>query len=180
MLGGLSISVREAPIRVLALTRFLGISLIFWVAIAALAVAWLIQNHTLLGRRVFALGGGEDIAALSGISIPIMKIAIFAMAGAFTGLAAVLAVAQIGQGSPRMADGRLFITTTAVVAGGTALTGGYGSVLNSLIGVLIVTVLANGMVLLGVSPLLQQGVYGIMIIIAVASSLDRNVLKIVK
>jgi ribose transport system permease protein len=77
-------------------------------------------------------------------------------------------------------DGRLFAAVTAVVVGGTALTGGEGGVVNSLIGVLIVTVLANGMILLGISPYIQQTVQDLMIIAAVAISLDRSRLTIVK
>jgi len=69
---------------------------------------------------------------------------------------------------------------TAVVVGGTALTGGEGGVVNTLIGVLIVTVLGNGMILLGISPYVQETVQGLMIIAAVALTLDRKLLGIVK
>ena len=92
----------------------------------------------------------------------------------FTGLAAVLAVAQLGQANTTIADGRMFMTVTAVVVGGTALTGGWGGVGNSLVGVLIVQVLANGMVLLGVSPYVHEAVQGLMIIAAVALSIRRG------
>jgi ribose transport system permease protein len=74
----------------------------------------------------------------------------------------------------------LFTTVTAVVVGGTALTGGEGGVLNTLVGVLIMAVVSNGMVLLNVSPYLQQAVQGLLIIVAVALTLDRKRLKIVK
>ena len=92
----------------------------------------------------------------------------------------LLAAAQLGLGNALIGSGRLFSTITAVVVGGTALTGGEGGVLNTLVGVLIMAVLGNGMVLLGVSPDLQQAVQGILIIVAVALSLDRARLKIVK
>ena len=93
---------------------------------------------------------------------------------------AAVAAAQLGQSNAVIADGRLFAAVTAVVVGGTALTGGEGGVLNTLVGVLIVTVLSNGMVLLGVSPYVQQTIQGLLIIAAVALSLDRLRLKIVK
>ena len=77
-------------------------------------------------------------------------------------------------------DGRLFSTITAVVVGGTSLSGGSGGALNTLVGVLIIAVLGNGMVLLGISPDMQQAVQGIIIIIAVACSIDRQRMKFVK
>lgn len=180
LLGGGTIRILDPGIRSLFLTRFLGLPLLVWVAAAALAIAWVIQNHTRLGRHVYALGGGEDLAALSGIPIGRTKILVFALAGAFYGLASVLAAAQLGQGNAAIGDNRLFTAVTAVVVGGTSLAGGQGSVLNTLIGVLIVAVLANGMVLLGIPLYVQQAVQGLMIIAAVAMSLDRAQSKIVK
>ena len=105
---------------------------------------------------------------------------LFRSAGFFFGVAGVLSAAQLGRSDAVIADGRLFAAVTAVVVGGTALTGGEGGVINTLIGVLIVTVLGNGMILLGVSPYVQQTVQGLMIIAAVALSLDRLRLQIVK
>ena len=102
------------------------------------------------------------------------------LAGLFSGLAGAMAAAQLGQGHALIASGRLFTTITAVVVGGTALSGGVGSVLNSVVGVLIVVVLTNGMVLMGVPPFVQQGVQGFLIIVAVSLALDRRQLEVVK
>jgi ribose transport system permease protein len=98
----------------------------------------------------------------------------------FYGLAGVLSVAQFGQGHALISQGRLFTTVTAVVVGGTSLSGGVGSVLNSVIGVFVVTILANGMILMGVAPYVQQGVQGLLIIVAVTLALDRSRLDVVK
>jgi ribose transport system permease protein len=180
ILGGSTVRVLDGGIRSLALQRFLEVPLAVWVALAALTVAWVIQARTRLGRHVMAIGGGEDLAALSGIPVGRVKLWVFTLAGAFYGLGGLLAAAQLGQGNSVIGDGRLFTTVTAVVVGGTALSGGEGGVLNTLIGVLIVAVLANGMVLLGISPYVQQAVQGLLIIVAVALSLDRGRLRIVK
>ncbi len=180
LVGGGTIAIREAAVRDVALTRFAGLPLSVWVALAALLVAWVVQNHTRLGRHIYAIGGGEDIAALSGVSVLRTKLLAFAMAGAFYGLGALLAAAQLGQGNADMGTGRLFVTITAVVVGGTSLLGGQGGVLNSLVGVLIVSVLANGMVLMGIPPYLQQAVLGLMIIGAVASATRHTRFRIVK
>jgi ribose transport system permease protein len=180
MLGGSAVRLMDDSIRGLALTRFLTLPLAVWVALAAFIIAIIIQYHTRFGRHVLALGGGEDIAEFSGVSPRRVRIYAFGLAGFFFGVAGVLAAAQLGQSNATIADGRLFAAVTAVVVGGTALTGGEGGVLNTLVGVLIVTVLANGMILLGISPYIQQTVQGLMIIAAVALSLDRLNLKIVK
>jgi ribose transport system permease protein len=180
ILGGTNARVLDPQIRGLALTRFLDFPLAVWVAVAILVLAWLIERFTVFGRHVFAIGGGEDLAALSGIHIERVKILVFTLAGAFYGIGGVLAAAQLGQGNATIGDGRLFSTITAVVVGGTSLSGGSGGVLNTLVGVLIIAVLGNGMVLLGISPDLQQAVQGVIIIIAVAVSIDRQRMKFVK
>ena len=180
MLGGSAIRLMDGSIRSLALSRFLGLPLAVWVALAAFGLAAVIQYHTRFGRHVMAIGGGEDVAGFSGIHVRRVRIAAFGLAGFFFGVAGVLAAAQLGQSNAVIADGRLFAAVTAVVVGGTALTGGEGGVISTLIGVLIVTVLANGMILLGISPYIQQTLQGLLIIAAVAVSLDRLTLKIVK
>ncbi|WP_209021277.1 ABC transporter permease [Paracoccus ravus] len=180
MLGGSAVRLMDPSIRDLALARFLGFPLSVWVALGAFLLACAIQYHTRLGRHILAIGGGEEVAELSGIKLRRVRIAAFALAGFFFGLAGILAAAQLGRSDAVIADGRLFAAVTAVVVGGTALTGGEGGVVNTLIGVLIVTVLGNGMILLGVSPYVQQSVQGLLIIAAVALSLDRLRLQIVK
>ncbi|WP_244490687.1 ABC transporter permease [Aureimonas frigidaquae] len=178
--GGGTLAIRASSLRSLALTRLAGLPLSVWIAVLAVLLAVIIQRRTRLGRRIYAIGGGEDLAALSGIPVRRTKIMVFMLAGAFYGLGAVLAAAQLGQGNADLGQGRLFMTITAVVVGGTSLLGGHGNVLNVMIGVLVVAVLANGMILLGIPPYLQQGVQGVLIIAAVALSLDRAGLRVVK
>jgi len=180
MLGGSAVRLMDPSIRDLALARFLGLPLGVWVALGAFGLACTIQYYTRLGRHIVAIGGAEDLAELSGVNVRRVRILAFGLAGFFFGIAGVLAAAQLGRSDAVIADGRLFAAVTAVVVGGTALTGGEGGVINTLIGVLIVTVLGNGMILLGVSPYVQQTVQGLMIIAAVALSLDRQRLQIVK
>jgi ribose transport system permease protein len=180
VLGGSTVRVLDKGIRSLALERFLNFPIAVWVALGALGITWIIERQTRIGRYIYAIGGGEDLAALSGIPVRRVKIIVFMIAGSLFGLGGLLAAAQLGLGNALIGSGRLFSTVTAVVVGGTALTGGEGGVLNTLVGVLIMAVLGNGMVLLGISPDLQQGLQGVLIIVAVALSLDRARLKIVK
>ncbi|MFO1352280.1 MAG: ABC transporter permease [Gammaproteobacteria bacterium] len=173
ILGGTTVRVNDTLIRALALERFLELPIAVWVALAALAVAYFIQRFTRLGRYMYAIGGGEDLVALSGIDIKRCRVWIFTIAGVFYGLGGIVAAAQQGAGFPLIGQGRLFTTITAVVVGGTALWGGSGGVLQTLVGALIVIVLGNGMVLMGISPYIQQIVQGALILIAVAFSVDR-------
>ena len=180
LLGGFPIRITDRGFRALALDRYLNVPLSVWIAFLTVLVALLIQQRTRIGRWLYAIGGDEEIARHSGVPVDRTRIAIFAVAGCFYGLGGALSAAQLGQAHPLISQGRLFTTITAVVVGGTALSGGVGSVLNSVIGVLIVVVLTNGMVLAGLSPYVQQGVQGVLIIVAVALALDRSRLESVK
>ena len=180
LLGGMATRINDPWIRGLAVERFLGFPWGVWLALLCLAVALVIQNYTRLGRYIYALGGGEELAALSGISIARVRIITFTLAGAFYAVGGILAAAQLGLGNAQIGNGRLFTTITAVVVGGTSLSGGQGGVLQTLVGVFIVVVLSNGMVLMGVPPSVQIGVQGLMIIAAVALSIDRKLMRIVK
>ncbi len=180
ILGGLTVRISDPTFRYLSLGRVFGIPMAVWIALAALLVALTLQQRTRIGAWIYAIGTDEVTARFAGIPVEKTRILVFAIAGLFYGLGGVLAAAQFGQGHALIAQGRLFTTITAVVVGGTALSGGVGSVVNSIIGVFIVVVLANGMVLMGIEPYVQQGVQGLLIIAAVALALDRSRLSVVK
>lgn len=180
VLGGSAVRLTDASIRQLALARFLDLPIGVWIAMAMFLLGCVIQYVTRLGRHIVATGGGEDIVVMTGINVRRLRICAFALAGFFFAVAGVLAAAQLGQSNAVIGEGRLFVAVTAVVVGGTVLTGGEGGVLNTLIGVMIVVVLSNGMILLGISPYVQQAVQGMLIIAAVVLSLDRSRMSIVK
>ncbi len=180
ILGGDTVRISDQTFRFLSLGRVLGIPMAVWIAALAVFIAWVIQERTRWGRWFYALGTDENIARAVGIPIERSRMLAFTIAGLFCGLGGVMAAAQFGQGHALISQGRLFTTITAVVVGGTALSGGVGSVLNSVIGVFIVVVLSNGLVQMGVQPYMQQGVQGLLIIVAVALALDRSRLDVVK
>lgn len=180
ILAGDTVRIADPAFRYLSLGRVLGVPMAVWIAIAAVAVAYIIQERTRLGRWLYAIGTDEMTARHAGIPIERTRILIFAIAGLFYGLGGVMSAAQFGQGHALISQGRLFTTITAIVVGGTALSGGVGSVLNSVIGVLIVVVLSNGLILMGIKPYVQDGVQGLLIIAAVALALDRSRLAVVK
>jgi ribose transport system permease protein len=180
VLGGDTVRISDQTFRFLSLGRVLGIPMAVWLAALAVFAAWIIQERTRWGRWFYALGTDENTARAVGIPVERTRMLAFAIAGLFCGLGGVMAAAQFGQGHALISQGRLFTTITAVVVGGTALSGGVGSVLNSVIGVFIVVVLGNGLIQMGVQPYMQQGVQGLLIIVAVALALDRSRLDVVK
>ena len=139
-----------------------------------------LERFTRFGRYVFAIGGAEDRAKLAGVPIARYKIMAFTVAGFFFGMGGVLNTARIGAGSSTAGLNQLFAAITAVVVGGTALTGGTGGVLQTLIGALIVVVIGNGMLLAGVPSTAQLAVQGVIITVAVILTLDRSKLPYVK
>ncbi len=178
--GGLPVPVRDEMVRSWALGQTLGFSNLALFALGTLAVGYFIQRFTRPGRYAYAIGGNEELARLSGVAVGRYKVLIFTFAGLCSGLGGVLTAARIGQGTANVGAGTLFTTVTAVVVGGTALTGGTGGVLQTLVGVLFVTTLSNGMILMGVHPYVQQAVQGLLIIVAVALTMDRARVAIIK
>jgi ribose transport system permease protein len=188
LLGGNFVQINDRQIRGLALNQFpdisqapdFGLPYVTWIAIICFVVAFVIQRYTKIGRYMYAIGGGEDLAVLSGVRVNRYKVIIFTLAGLFSGIVGLIQVARVSIGSAGLGGGMLFTSITAVVVGGTALSGGEGGVLNTLVGVLIVTVLHNGMILLGVNPYIQQAIQGLIIVVAVALTINRARLKIIK
>jgi ribose transport system permease protein len=153
---------------------------LFFIGVAVALIAFVLERYTRFGRYVFAIGGAEDRARLAGIPINRYKVAAFTMAGLFFGIASLLNTARIGAGAPGSGTGMLFAAITAVAVGGTALTGGTGGVVQTIIGTLIVTVISNGMLLAGVDPFYLLAVQGFIITVAVILTIDRSKLPFIK
>ncbi len=160
----------DAGVRSWAQDKALGVSLLVFVAAAVLLVAYLLQRWTRLGRYAYVIGGDEQIARLSGIPIARYKILSYTLSGTTAGLAGVMAASRLGVGEVQIGSGLLFTAITAVVLGGTVLAGGRGGVLQTLVGALLISVLANGLILVGVPSTVQQSVQGVVVIVAVAAT----------
>lgn len=154
----------------LAQTRLLGLPPVVFIAAICAGISIILLNWTRFGRYVLAIGGNEDLVGLSGVPIGRYKILAFTLAGAMNALSGILATAEIGNGSVTVGTGMVFATIAAVVVGGTPLTGGRGGAWNTVIGVLILTSVTDGMILAGIGPDIQQSIQGAVVVIAVAAS----------
>ncbi|GAA1515059.1 ABC transporter permease [Nocardioides humi] len=170
MFSGVQPNISDEMLEGWATGRFLGFSGLAWIALGCVLVGWLIQRYTRLGRYAYAIGGAEEVLALSGVKVAPFKVAVFTLAGAFYGLGGVMVTSQLGAGLVQAGKGYDFAAITAAVVGGTLLTGGRGGVLHSAVGVLLITVLTNGLVQIGVSPYWQGGVQGLIVVAAVAAA----------
>lgn len=180
MTSGEKIFVKDDAFRGLLTLRYFGFPVMVYLAVVCLLVAWFIQAHTTLGRNFYAVGGGEELAHASGLNVRRVRITGFVLAGIFYALAALFAVGKIGIAESITGANFMFISITSVVVGGVALWGGTGGVWNSLIGVLIVNVINNGLVVIGLPDYVQDGMLGILVVTAVVLSTDRRMIAVVK
>lgn len=140
-----------------------------WLVIGAAVLTALFLRYTRLGRHIFALGSNEKTAILCGVPVPRTKIAVYMLGGLFSGLAGVLFFARLGSiGQPTEAIGYELFVIAAAVIGGASLLGGRGTILGTMIGALIITILRNGGVKMGWPQYTQEIVMGAVIIVAVA------------
>ena len=145
----------------------IGVPLPVWISALIVFIAVVITNKTKFGRYIYAIGGNENAATLSGINIKKIKIAVYTLAGALAAVGGILVTSRLDAAQPNAGMGYELDSIAAVVIGGTSLSGGRGSVLGTVLGAIIIGVLNNGLVLLNVSPFWQQVVKGFVILIAV-------------
>ncbi len=157
-----------------------GIPNITIIAAILFLLTLLIQKRTALGKYIFAVGGDEVLARQAGINVERVKIIVFSLAGCFYGISAFFIAARLNVSNPTLSKGLLFPAITATVVGGTALSGGIGGAVNAFIGALVVTALNNGMVLMQINPYIQNAVNGGVLILAVAATMDRKKVGIIK
>ena len=170
LFGSRAAVVQDWNIRAMELTRWLGVPVEVFMGVAVVGVGVFLQRWTRFGRYAVAIGADERAARTAGIPVDRYKVYVFAFAAGLSALAGVMTAAKLGMSDSLAGTGDLFATLTAVVVGGTLMSGGVGGVLQSVIGVAIVVVLTNGMVQAGIDPLAQEGIQGLLIVAAVAAT----------
>jgi ribose transport system permease protein len=151
----------------------LGAPAIFLVALALVAIGWFVLNRTVFGRLIYAIGNNEEAVRLAGHNVRAYKIAAFVICGAAVGVGAVIYMTRLTIASPISGIGFELNAIAAVIIGGTSLSGGRGSIVGTLLGACIIGVLANGLILIGMSDFLRQMVTGFVIILAVVLDVYR-------
>jgi ribose transport system permease protein len=144
-----------------------GVWLLIFLAVATAAVL----RYTRLGRHTFAIGSNEQTARLCGVAVERVKVLVFTLGGAFAGLAGLMQFSRLTVGDPTVAVGLELDVIAAVVIGGGSLGGGEGSILGTMVGALIMTVIASGCTQMGLPNWVQEIITGAIIVVAVA--LDR-------
>ncbi len=153
-------------------TGYLGsipIPVFIWVVL--LVIVFLVLRYTRFGLYIYAIGGNEETARLAGIRVPLVKIVVYALSGAFASVSGILLTARLWSAQPQMGAGMELDAIAASVLGGVSLFGGVGSALGASIGALIVGVLGNGLNLLRIPSYHQQVIKGVVFILAVVLDL---------
>jgi ribose transport system permease protein len=135
--------------------------------IAIFLIGAFVMSSTTFGRSIYALGGNEDAARLSGINVERVKIGVFVVSAVVSGISGLVLSSRLMAGSPEIGIGWELDIVAAVIIGGTNIVGGEGKLSGTLLGVLFIGVLSNGMILLDITPYMQQVVRGLVILGAV-------------
>lgn len=157
-----------------------GIPGVIVIGFVVFVLASVLQSRTPFGRYIAAIGAGEPAAYASGVHVSRYKVYAFILSSTLAALAGVVLAGRLASGSPTLAAEMLLPSIAAVVVGGTAITGGVGSIWQTLVGSLIISVVRIGMTFLGINIFAQNIVFGTVLIVAVAITIDRSKIPIVK
>lgn len=166
--GGVAVTGVPGKFADLAYELILGIPVPVIIALAVLLIASLVLGYTRLGRRIYAVGGNEEAARLSGIGVGTVKTAAYVLSGLCAAVGSIILTARVASGQPSLGTTLPLESVAAVVLGGISLFGGRGSVIGVAFGVLFVSILSNGLNLLNVPSYTQMMVIGGALILAVA------------
>ncbi|MDA3039263.1 MAG: ABC transporter permease [Actinomycetota bacterium] len=160
--------IRSDLLRDIGLTRVFGIPLPVIIMLVCIGLGSLILSRTVFGRNVYFMGDNIEAARLAGIRVPVMQLGVYALCGFFAAVAGVIFAAKVGSGLPFGANGASLTIITAVILGGASLSGGIGRVSGTVIGVLTLGVIDNGLILVDVANSWQSVILGLILVTAVA------------
>ena len=166
--GGYPVSALPETATQIARGDVIGIPYTGLIMAVILAMMWFILRCSKFGRYVFAIGGNEECARLSGVKVKTVKVIVYAVSGIMSGLAGLLVAFKMASAQPTLGNSYELDAITAVALGGTSLAGGKGNMLGTVIGCLFLTVLSTGFTILSISPYWQQIFKGIILIIAIS------------
>jgi L-arabinose transport system permease protein len=165
--GGSAIGIRSMGLNFLGIDRTGGVPNFVWIMIACFAVFGVLLHKTVYGRNTLAIGGNAEAARVAGIAVRRTKVIIFTLQGLMAGFAGVVLAARFTSGQPNTSQGFSLDVISACVLGGVSLTGGVGSILGVIVGVLIMGTVQNVMLLLDIPTFYQYIVRGAILLAAV-------------
>lgn len=165
--GGKQISGLPEGFKVIGRGYLLGIPVAVWIMLVVIIVWAILMNKTTYGKRMVAIGGNQDVARLSGISVNKIKISVYVISGLMAALTGIIYTARFASSQPTLGDGLEMNAIAAAVLGGTSLIGGRGSVLGTVIGTFFLMTMSNGLNLLGVTSFWQMIIKGVLIVVSV-------------
>ncbi len=165
--GGLLLQVDSEIFEFLGRGRFLGVKIPVYFFLGFAILGWIFLSRTTIGRYVFAIGGNEEAARLSGVRTQLIRILTFAISGLCAGMAGVIAASRISTGQANVGTGIELEAIAAVVIGGTSILGGEGAIWRTLVGVLLLQLISNGFNILNVPPFYQVIFQGCVIMFAI-------------
>ena len=160
--------------------KIFGIPNIVIIAITTVIIFWFILNNTTFGKYVYSIGNGERATILSGIKVNRIRTLAFMLNSTLVAFGGILLFGRLSAGNPNVGSSYLLPAIASVIVGGTDLTGGFGGIKRSIVGVFIITLIRNGMNVIGVEAFAQQIVFGSIMIIFAALSMDREKIEILK
>jgi ribose transport system permease protein len=156
-------------------SQLFGIPWLVVIALAVIGISWVILRRTVLGVRIYAVGGNPDAARLSGIKVWQVLLFVYAMSGLCAALGGIMSAARtLSANGAQLGFGYELDAIAAVILGGTSFVGGIGTIMGTLVGALIIAVLSNGLILMNVSEIWQLIIKGLVIIVAVTLDRYRN------
>jgi ribose transport system permease protein len=166
--GGFPVTGLGKDFAVIGTGTQLGVPMPVWISAALAGIFVVVVRKTRFGRYLYAVGGNERAARLTGLRVNRIKLAVYTLGGLLAAVAGLIVTSRLDSAQPNAGLGYELDSIAAVVIGGTSLSGGRGTILGSVLGCLIIGVLNNGLFLLDVSPFWQQVVKGVVILVAVA------------
>lgn len=172
--NGRTIPVESTFLSDLGIATVAGLPVVVVISAAICLVSWIVLRYTTFGRSIYAIGNSREASRLAGLRVPVIACSVYVISGLLASVAGVLEVARLTSASPNAGGTAALSAAAAVFLGGTALSGGIGGVPGTILGVLLLTTITNGLDLAGASSFLQSIITGVILIAAIGLELLRQ------
>ncbi len=161
---GVTVSIKSDVLDYIGNGKILGLYVIIWIVILLTLLMIFIQNNTKFGYDVYSIGGSENVAKVSGVKVVKVRILVYMLSGLFASIAGIAIACMTNSGSPSVGTDYSFNAMAAVVIGGTSFAGGKGGIQGTVLGTLLLRILASGLSLMGIAATWQKAIIGLVIV----------------